>query len=80
MTARSSVANGCSLFSDESTEKMGTMMNCVHHGNGWRYHGKDDGRKQPCVMSCRTIGVEGVKVNDPARASFSGMLAEESAM
>ena len=37
-------ATGCSLFSELSTENTGTIANCVHHGNGCRYHGNDDGR------------------------------------
>ena len=43
MTIKSKL-NGCSLFSDERVENIGTIMNWVHHGNGCRYHGKEGGR------------------------------------
>ena len=41
MTASSRVQSGCRFASEESTEKSGTITNCVHHGNGCRYHGHD---------------------------------------
>lgn len=63
-------------------ENIGTMMNCVHHGKGWRYQGKYGGRKHPFWMSCRTMddGVDGVNVNVPALASFCGRDAPGSAV
>ena len=71
-----------SLFSVESTEKVNTMISCVHHGYGRRYYRKGDGQKYPCVMSCHMIGVEGVKVKregrvHPESEEEDGVLEEE---
>ena len=44
MTTSSRVQSGCRFASEESTEKVGTMRNSVHHGNFWNAHGRSVGR------------------------------------
>ena len=44
MTTSSTVQNGCRFASEDRIEKMGTMMNCVHHGNGCLHHGQEGSR------------------------------------
>ena len=44
ITTSSHVQNGCRFESEDAIENAGTMMNCDHQGNGWRYHGKLGGR------------------------------------
>ena len=39
MTNVSLFQNGCKFAIDDRIENSGTMMNCVHHGNGWSHHG-----------------------------------------
>ena len=44
MTTISHDQSGCRFDSDEKTEKIGTMMNWDHQGNGCKYQGASGGR------------------------------------
>ena len=65
MTASSRVQSGCRFASEESTEKSGTITNCVHHGKRRSTHGWPGGRKQPSTMCSRATGAGAANVNVP---------------
>ena len=44
MTTSSGERSGCRFASEESTENVGTIANCVHHGNGRRNQPMSGGR------------------------------------